>query len=525
MGEKSAIFVLVLASTCGMAAPTSALDLDSGSRIPAASASDATPFPFTPTGRLNPNGINVLAAADADRTGEFMLQAPITHLKQEVIGWQSAQQSLHWTVIAPGSDDYAVTVLLSATSRHALTLTVSTEGSLANTQFHVDPRGGESRNLLDRPLHLEAGRHTVTLTLQPAVEHASFDAKVLSVELTRPAVRDALHREALAQRSDVRWMGHERLGLAFTWTKRTMPRTGPQRSYAEAVAAFPVERFAAEVASTGATFVVFSTAHSDQYIPGPNEALDAILPGRTAQRDLIADLIAALGERHIKLFLYYHLGPIEDPAWSRATRMWDSDPARFFGNWIAIVSEMGQRYGTGLAGWWFDDGLFNYYYRSPDWAALERAAKTGNSERAVCFNSWNGASATEFQDYYCGEETVPGGLNDVLNHDGSFNGLLRPDGDGRFDRGQFSGLQSATMFALEGEWVHTRRDAKAAAPRRSATALARTLEALHHYHVAPMVNLLIYQDGSIPSASLAVVRKAARIAGIPQPTAASTAHQ
>jgi len=500
-------------------------DTTSQSDTGAASQSVAAPFPFKPTGRLDPDAINVLAAADAERTGEFMLKGPVTHLKQEIVGWQSAHQALHWTVIAPRNDDYAVTVLLGAKSRQPLTITVSSEGSSASTQFPVDPHGEERRTLLDEPLHLEAGRRTLTLDLQPATSDAPFEAEVLSVELTRSAVREALHREALAQRSDVRWMGHERLGLAFTWSKRTMPRFGPQRSYADAAAAFPVDRFAAEVASTGATFVVFSTAHSDQYIPGPNEALDGILPGRTARRDLIADLIAALGARHIKLFLYYHLGPIEDPAWSRATHMWDSDPSRFFHNWISIISEMGRRYGTGLAGWWFDDGLYNYYYRSPDWAALDRAAKAGNPGRAVCFNSWNGASATEFQDYYCGEETVPGGLNDVLNHDGSFNGSLRRDGDGRLERGEFAGLQSATMFALEGEWVHTRRDAAAATPRRSAASLAKTLEALHRYHVAPMVNLLIYQDGTIPEASLAVVRKAARIAGIPASTAASTPDQ
>jgi hypothetical protein len=507
------------------AEPIAAPNLEAGAPLNAVSEPDAAPFPFRPTGRLNPAAVNVLAAADADRTGEFMLKAPVTHLKQEVIGWQSAGQALHWTVIAPQSDDYAVTVLLGATSAAPLMLTVSTESSATSTQYHVDPRGGESRSVLDRPLYLEAGRHTVTLAMKPAIQDAPFDAKVLSVELTRPAVRFALHREALAERSDVRWMGNERLGLAFTWSKRTMPRMGPQQRYADAVAAFPVDRFADEVASTGATFVVFGTAHSDQYIPGPNVALDAILPGRTAQRDLIADLIAALGKRHIRLFLYYHLGPIEDPAWSRATHMWDSDPSRFFRNWIAIVSDMGRRYGAGLAGWWFDDGLFNYYYRSPDWAELDRAAKTGNPGRAVCFNSWNGASATEFQDYYCGEETVPGGLNDALNHDGSFNGLLRQDGDGRFNRGQFAGLQSAAMFALEGEWVHTRRDAAAAAPRRSAAALATTLEALHRYRVAPMVSLLIYQDGTIPPASLATVREAAKRADIPQPATASPADQ
>ncbi|MDP8984601.1 MAG: alpha-L-fucosidase, partial [Pseudomonadota bacterium] len=238
----------------------------------------------------------------------------------------------------------------------------------------------------------------------------------------------------------------------------------------------------------------------------------AILPGRTARRDLIADLISALGKRHIKLFLYYHLGPIEDPAWSAATHMWDSDPTRFFDNWKAIISEMGARYGKGLAGWWFDDGLYNYYYRSPDWAALARAAKVGNPDRPICFNSWSGPSATEFQDYFCGEETTPGGLNDFLNHDGSFNGMLVKGGDGRFTAGQFAGLQAATMFVVENDWIHSKRDTEAAPPKWTPESLAKTLEMLQAYHVAPMVNPLIYQDGTIAPKSLEVLREAERIA-------------
>jgi hypothetical protein len=470
-------------------------------------------FPYVPTGRIDPTRVNVLSAMDAERIGEFQ-NGQLTHIKSELQGWQDPRQALSWTIDVADTADYMVTALLRIDSKVPVLLTVSTDGASSSSPFRVDPYGFESRSAFDMPLRLKKGRQTVTLRLTPTPDNAAFRAEVLSLELTQPQVRDSLEAQALLMRADSRWMARETFGVGFHWTKRTMPRMGLAKSYDQAVADFNVERFAEQVASTGASFVYLTTAHADQYIPAPINALDKILPGRTSRRDLIADLIAALGKRNIKLFLYYHLGPIEDPAWAKATHMWDSDTTQFFNNWQAIVGEIGQRYGKGLAGWWFDDGLYNYYYRSPDWAALDRAAKAGNPARAVCFNSWNGASATKFQDYYCGEEVVPGGSNGSLNSDGSLGGTLPSGGDGRISKGQFAGLQSSAMFVLETDWVHTKRDTEIADPKWTPQSLAKTLRMLKAHGTAPMLNMLIYQDGTIAPKSLALVREAARIANI-----------
>jgi hypothetical protein len=480
---------------------------------PAAANAPPTRFPYIPTGLIDRNRVNVLSAMDAARTGEFQ-NGQITHIKSELQEWQDPRQALSWTVDAAETADYVITAVLRLESKVPVMMTVSTDGASSNSLVRVDPYGFESRSVLGTPLRLTKGRHVVTLRMAPVPRDAPFQAQVLALELTQPQVRDALHTQALAMRADSRWMAHETFGVGFHWTKRTMPRAGLAKSYDQAVSDFDVESFADQVASTGASFVYFTTAHADQYIPAPIKALDRILPGRTARRDLIADLIAALGKRHIKLFLYYHLGPIEDPAWAAATHMWDSNPARFLNNWQAIVGEIGQRYGKGLAGWWFDDGLYNYYYRSPDWAALDRAAKAGNPQRAVCFNSWSGASATEFQDYYCGEEVVPEGSNNLLNSDGSLNGTLPSGGDGRITKGQFAGLQSSAMFVVETEWVHTKRDTEVAGPKWTPQSLAKTLGMLKAHGTAPMLNMLIYQDGTIAPKSLALVREAAQIANL-----------
>jgi hypothetical protein len=467
----------------------------------------ASSQPYVPSGRLDPARVNVLSAADAERSSGLSLAFPVSHLKPEVVGWTRSDQSLRWTIDVPAGDVYAVNVLLDQTSGPALDLRVAAGGASVSSPFRPDPRGSWSRSPLEQPLPLAKGRTEVTLHVAPRAPGEPFAVEVLAVELVRPAVRDVLHEEAMALRADARWMPRSGYGVMFHWTKRTMPRSGPAKPYSDAVAAFDVERFADEAASTGAGFVVLTTAHSDQYFPAPIRALERVLPGRTTRRDLVADLIDALEKRSIRLVLYYHLGPIEDPEWARATGLFETDSRRLFDNWQAIVGEVGERYREKLAGWWLDDGIGNYYYRSPDWAALDRAAKRGFPGRVVCFNSWKHTSATEFQDYHCGEELVPDGANAFLNRDGSFGGTLVAGGDGRITAGAFAGLQAVATFEMESEWVHLERDTEAAPPRRSPDELAKVIRQLQTYGATPIVNMLIYQDGRISPRSLASMRE------------------
>ena len=70
-------------------------------------------------------------------------------------------------------------------------------------------------------------------------------------------------------------------GLMFHWTSQTKPRNGVPKPYCDAVRDFDANRFADMVSQMGAGFVVFTTSHAGFYFPGPNPAIDAILPGRT----------------------------------------------------------------------------------------------------------------------------------------------------------------------------------------------------------------------------------------------------
>ncbi|MCX6876835.1 MAG: alpha-L-fucosidase [Verrucomicrobia bacterium] len=251
---------------------------------------------------------------------------------------------------------------------------------------------------------------------------------------------------------------------------------------------------------TGAGFVVLTTSHAFQYFPAPLATLEKILPGRTSKRDLVADLAAALGQRGIKLMLYYHLGASDDSEWLKAAGFWDTDTSRFFGNWQAIITEAGERYKDHLAGWWFDDGSTNYYYRSAPWEKLDRAAKAGFSQRLVGFNPWELNSPTEFQDYFTGE-----GFEDPRG----YNNLLVRGGDGCYPAGTHQGLQASACLITEGDWVHTRKDSPVGTPRWNAKQLAGMLKEFVAYHNVPLFNLEIYQEGTVSPPSVEIFEQAA----------------
>ncbi|MCX6358827.1 MAG: alpha-L-fucosidase [Armatimonadetes bacterium] len=452
---------------------------------------------FVPDGRLKPDDVTNLMAADAHLSDGFRRGPTGTHGKFPVDGWTRADQALMWEVDAPRADGYAVNVLFHCPSGHGLDLTVASAGRQV-TLSAQPTRHGWTRERLDGVLQLSRGRQTVTLQARPHGGAATFEASVFSVELVRPSVAQRLHRAALRLRSDTTWMQKAGYGLMCHWTSQTCPRTGAPKPYADAVRDFDVEGLARQVQETGAGFLVLTTSHAEQYFPAPLQSLDRVLPGRTASRDLVSDLAAALRRRGIKLMLYYHIGASSDAAWMRASGFWETDTSRLFGGWKSIVQEVGRRYGRALAGWWFDDGVINYYYRSPRWEELTRAAKAGFPGRVVAYNPWLWPSPTDMQDYCCGE----------LFEDPSVGGLAPAGGDGRYIGGAYKGLQACATLIAEGDWVHSRQDAPVGPPRWTAGGLVELLGRFEAHRNVPIFNLEITQEGAFSPETVALFRQA-----------------
>ncbi len=100
--------------------------------------------------------------------------------------------------------------------------------------------------------------------------------------------------DAPYERANTDWLARCRYGIGVHWTAQTVPRTGAPKPFQKAVADFNLDGFMAAVERAGADYVLFTAAHALQMLPAPNAVLDRILPGRTCERDLIAEMTDAL---------------------------------------------------------------------------------------------------------------------------------------------------------------------------------------------------------------------------------------
>jgi len=415
----------------------------------------------------------------------------------DVKQWSSAEDSFTWRVNAPEAGEYHVTLLINGfdaeieliSGNHNLT-------SLINTKWNRIDLG---------ILPLKSGTNELSLkAVKPGKELRLYSLELVTLEL-----KTFLDAEAQKIRSSTAWMREAKYGLQFHWTSQSQPKHGMRKPYPDAVRDFDVDAFVQMVSETGAGYVILTTSHAEQYFPAPIDAIDRIMPGRTAERELVQELIDALGAYKIRLMLYYHVGHNhwqEPDGWWKRTGFNPDDPSVFLDNWCAITSEVGNRYGQGLAGWFFDDGCV-YYPLNPDFRRLTLSAKSGNPDRVVCYNPWIWPRFTDFQDYFCGEGYQ---FLKVAEY-------LPKDGTGIFTDGPQKGLQAHTNFILEKNWVHHQPNTPISAPTIDKTVFVEDMKHAIARGIVPSVNLEIYQEGVFSELSMeymkavkkAVTRKSA----------------
>ena len=104
---------------------------------------------------------------------------------------------------------------------------------------------------------------------------------------------------------DTSWMKGS-VGISSHWTFDTLGLNGTRVEYGEKVAIFDARAYAETLASAGARHCIFTLTHAKQYLPFPLAELDRILPGRTAGRDLVGDLVREFHARGIRFIAYYN---------------------------------------------------------------------------------------------------------------------------------------------------------------------------------------------------------------------------
>lgn len=421
--------------------------------------------------------VTVLMGSDATLTG-FLYARPTDNGCKRfwVENWQASDDLFEWSIAVGAPGDYEVTALITGTG----------------AEIEVRWPGGS----LTCPIECGWDRQTLgILSLPEGVVRLSLkapkpgrDLKLYALELLPVLARPVLTERVVRMRSNTLWMRTAKYGLQFHWTSQSQPRRGLQKSYETAVADFMVEPFARTVYESGAGYVILTTSHADYYFPGPITAIDRVMPGRTTQRDLVNDLADALGLYGIRLMLYYHVGHDhwrEPDGWWTRCGFGENDGSLFIANWIAIISEIGTRYGDKLAGWFFDDGIV-YYPLNPPFEKMTAAAKQNNPNRVVCYNPWILPRLTDYQDYFCGE-----GYNWLTDLD-----RLPDDRSGVFTDGPQQGLQAHTNFILEEDWVHSKPNTAIPPPSVDRNRFVTDMTGAIERGLVPSVNLEVYQNGT-----------------------------
>lgn len=484
--------VLAAALLGGLHSRVAARQSASGSQVVAQSGIDPLP--------LDPNTVNALKANMAARNASTAESAPKGMWIQN---WNDPQQTFAWRVQVPRADDYSVDVLVSGAPGSKIEV-----AGPRNKISVIIPEGndhwGNNWNKIPVPgwLSLPQGTSAVTVRSPNPAGIATNKNRykgmaLMSLELIARSKKTAIEKRIQDARSNAKWLAKAQYGLMFQWGEWGYPEHGEAKPWPKMIDDFNVEKFANMVQSTAAGYVIWSAVWRTYYFPAPIQAIERIMPGHTSKRDLIGELADALNRRGIKLMLYYNGSALRPRDLGTDPNEIGTD-AQFRKNWTAIATEVGERYGSRLAGWFIDEG----WYPSP-FEEENRALKAGYPGRIVSFNDWIRPRTTDFQDVEFGEGF--NGLNDGA-------GKLFPDGppvggDGVYLEGPHKGLQAHGMFILDGpDWGIWRPDTTIAKPRYTSEQIVEMAKNAKERHVAISFNLLMYEDGTVSQASLDAVK-------------------
>jgi hypothetical protein len=251
------------------------------------------------------------------------------------------------------------------------------------------------------------------------------------------------HAAAPSSRPDrAAWLGEAKWGVMChylaDWIARRENFNGGRMTverWNELIDHFEVEALAKQLEAIGAKYYIFTIGQNSGFYCSPNAAYDGIVgisPSRCSRRDLIADLADALAKRNIRLIVYLPSGAPNGDREAKEKLQWTNGPhanREFQRHWEAIISEWSKRWGTKVAGWWFDGCYWpNSMYRAsepPNFESFAAAARAGNPDSAIAFNPgvvYRTMSITPHEDYIAGEVDQPDRWTARRHEDGKQDG-------------------------------------------------------------------------------------------------------
>lgn len=199
---------------------------------------------------------------------------------------------------------------------------------------------------------------------------------------------------------------------------------------------FDAEGLAEQLKSVGAGYLILTLGQNSGYYLAPNPTYDQLAglkPSKCAQRDLMADISAALRKRGLKLIAYLPSGaPAGDKAAAQALQ-WQNGAhpnKEFQQKWEQIIRDWSVRWGDRIDGWWFDGCYWpNTMYRAkspPNFESFAAAARAGNPQNVVAFNPGvipRLISVSPDEDYTAGEINDPATVQIRRSTTGKLDGV------------------------------------------------------------------------------------------------------
>lgn len=150
---------------------------------------------------------------------------------------------------------------------------------------------------------------------------------------------------------------------------------------------FNATQFAADANAMGVDYVAFTAWHYAMNVLYPSAKMNTWRPGHSSSHDVIQDLINALQPYGIKLMLYIHVTDGHDFTAADQTATGWNDSTNGYLKWNNfvndIVTELGNRYGTAIDGYFVDMMYESYYQNMIDKARLRTSMLAGNPSRII----------------------------------------------------------------------------------------------------------------------------------------------
>jgi hypothetical protein len=447
------------------------------------------------------DNVVVLMAGGSEHNEELTVRNVGTLKHLWIQDFDDTSDYMQWTISLETAADYHVDALLSANAGETFNLSVVETGETLD--FSKDTSGWTKQPA--GIISLPAG----TSTLRLVRTSASANVLMKSLELIRESDRAAYEQRIADFKVDSTWFSQAGYGLMFQYGAWGYPETGDRKSLEDQANDFDVPAFVEMVKGTGASYVIWSSTWWEYKINAPIASVDSYYgdSSHTSSRDLIGEVMDALDAEGIDFMLYYHRGQVSEAPWfldesfpiTEFTERGTGDRSVFFDSWETIITEIGNRYGEKLDGWFFDSGMV--YYPAP-FERMGAAARAGNPNRLVSYNPWVAVRMTDFQDVMFGE-----------NHKGTtITGTADAGGDGILTDGPSEGLLQHGMFKMENDWgVHS--EDQAIITSITAENAVSYVENAKAYNVPLSFNMMMWEDGTVSQDSLDVL-EAVRLANL-----------